>query len=48
MNRTIGIDYGRARVGLAVSDPLGFKTCNFTNFAVLVFCKVFDDIRQGC
>ena len=23
MNRTIGIDYGRARVGLAVSDPLG-------------------------
>ena len=23
MNRTIGIDYGRARVGVAVSDPLG-------------------------
>ena len=23
MNRTIGIDYGRARVGIAVSDPLG-------------------------
>lgn len=23
MNRTVGIDYGRARVGVAVSDPLG-------------------------
>ena len=23
MDRTIGIDYGRARVGVAVSDPLG-------------------------
>lgn len=23
MNRTIGIDYGRASVGIAVSDPLG-------------------------
>lgn len=23
MDRTIGIDYGRARVGIAVSDPLG-------------------------
>ena len=23
MNRTIGIDYGSARVGVAVSDPLG-------------------------
>ena len=23
MNRTIGIDYGKARVGVAVSDPLG-------------------------
>lgn len=23
MDRTIGIDYGKARVGLAVSDPLG-------------------------
>lgn len=23
MNRTIGIDYGNARVGVAVSDPLG-------------------------
>ena len=23
MNRTIGIDYGRAGVGVAVSDPLG-------------------------
>ena len=23
MERTIGIDYGRARVGVAVSDPLG-------------------------
>ena len=23
MNRTIGIDYGRKRVGVAVSDPLG-------------------------
>lgn len=23
MDRTVGIDYGRARVGLAVSDPLG-------------------------
>ncbi|MBQ9660680.1 MAG: Holliday junction resolvase RuvX [Bacteroidales bacterium] len=23
MNRTIGIDYGRARVGVAASDPLG-------------------------
>lgn len=23
MNRTIGIDYGSARVGIAVSDPLG-------------------------
>lgn len=23
MNRIIGIDYGRKRIGLAVSDPLG-------------------------
>lgn len=23
MNRTVGIDYGRTRVGVAVSDPLG-------------------------
>ena len=23
MNRTIGIDYGKARTGVAVSDPLG-------------------------
>lgn len=32
MDRIIGIDYGRKRVGVAVSDPLGILPQPWTRF----------------
>ena len=43
MDRMIGIDYGRARVGVAMSDPLGIFA---SPLETVVAAKIIDDLQK--
>ena len=43
MNRTIGIDYGKARTGVAVSDPLGIFA---SPLETVPSAKIIDDLKN--
>lgn len=45
MDRMIGIDYGRARVGVAMSDPLGIFA---SPLETVVSAKIIDYLQKLC
>ena len=46
--RILGIDYGTKRVGLAVSDPLGFTAQGIKTIRTKDAASLLDDIKQVC
>ncbi len=44
--RTIGIDYGDARVGVAVSDPLGYTAQGIATLPNKVYSKMLDKLIE--
>ena len=44
--RIIGIDYGDARVGVAVSDPLGYTAQGVETVPNKVYSKMFERVTQ--
>lgn len=48
MMRILGIDFGQKRIGLAVSDPLGFTAQGLKTILVKDPALIVGELRQAC
>lgn len=48
MNRILGIDFGSVRIGLAVSDPLGYTAQGLETLSATPKQKALDEIARLC